>query len=103
MRDFLCVKQKGIKLLISVPLNDFIVLNQGKFVDFVAILCSTEQASSKSFSIARTRSAVFFLNKLKHNSLQRRKVGTKHQAIFTLYTAVLFICSKQQFVPGLIA
>ncbi|XP_017343002.1 F-actin-monooxygenase mical1 isoform X1 [Ictalurus punctatus] len=32
-----------------------------------------EQASSKSLSLARTRSAVFFLNKLKHNSLQRRK------------------------------
>ncbi|MCJ8741842.1 hypothetical protein PDJAM_G00075440 [Pangasius djambal] len=32
-----------------------------------------EQASSKFVSLAKTRSAVFFLNKLKHNSLQRRK------------------------------
>ncbi|XP_060793348.1 F-actin-monooxygenase mical1 isoform X2 [Neoarius graeffei] len=32
-----------------------------------------EQASLKSLSLAKTRSAVFFLNKLKHNSLQRRK------------------------------
>ncbi|XP_027000791.2 F-actin-monooxygenase mical1 [Tachysurus fulvidraco] len=32
-----------------------------------------EQASWKSLSLAKTRSAVFFLNKLKHNSLQRRK------------------------------
>ncbi|KAF4078681.1 hypothetical protein AMELA_G00201810 [Ameiurus melas] len=32
-----------------------------------------EQSSSKSLSLARTRSAVFFLNKLKHNSLQRHK------------------------------
>ncbi|KAI5609040.1 [F-actin]-monooxygenase mical1 [Silurus asotus] len=33
-----------------------------------------EQASlGKSLSLAKTRSAVFFLNKLKHNSLQRRK------------------------------
>ncbi|TSS48102.1 [F-actin]-methionine sulfoxide oxidase mical1 [Bagarius yarrelli] len=32
-----------------------------------------EQASSKFLSLAKTRSAVIFLNKLKHNSLQRRK------------------------------
>ncbi|XP_076839841.1 F-actin-monooxygenase mical1 isoform X2 [Brachyhypopomus gauderio] len=33
----------------------------------------TERSNSKSASLARARSAVFFLNKLKHNSLQRRK------------------------------
>ncbi|KAG9269124.1 F-actin-methionine sulfoxide oxidase mical1-like [Astyanax mexicanus] len=32
-----------------------------------------DQSSHKSLSLSRTRSAVFFLNKLKHNSLQRRK------------------------------
>ncbi|KAL6483390.1 hypothetical protein MHYP_G00082620 [Metynnis hypsauchen] len=32
-----------------------------------------DQSSLKSLSLSRTRSAVFFLNKLKHNSLQRRK------------------------------
>uniref|UniRef100_W5K147 Molecule interacting with CasL protein 1 n=1 Tax=Astyanax mexicanus TaxID=7994 RepID=W5K147_ASTMX len=35
----------------------------------------TETPVHKSLSLSRTRSAVFFLNKLKHNSLQRRKVG----------------------------
>ncbi|XP_034029272.1 F-actin-monooxygenase mical1 [Thalassophryne amazonica] len=34
---------------------------------------STSVPSSKSFSLSRTQAAVFFLSKLKHNSLQRRK------------------------------
>lgn len=54
--------------------------------DFVVILCSTEQSGWKVLSLGRTHSAVYFLNKLKHNSLQRRKVSTKHLATFTLYT-----------------
>lgn len=38
---------------------------------------------SKSLSLSRTRSAVFFLNKLKHNSLQRRKVcDASHQQLY---------------------
>ncbi|XP_035377403.1 F-actin-monooxygenase mical1 isoform X1 [Electrophorus electricus] len=40
---------------------------------FTEISPPPEWSSSKSLSLARTRSAVFFLNKLKHNSLQRRK------------------------------
>ncbi|XP_066527023.1 F-actin-monooxygenase mical1 [Hoplias malabaricus] len=40
---------------------------------FMEAPAPNDQPSSKSLSLSRTRSAVFFLNKLKQNSLQRRK------------------------------
>lgn len=92
------MQQKTIKLLFNIVLISlFATAKHSKFfhtyesrevADFVVILCSTEQASWKSVSLAKTRSAVFFLNKLKHNSLQRRKVSAKHLALFTLYVTV---------------
>uniref|UniRef100_A0A3P9DAR8 Molecule interacting with CasL protein 1 n=1 Tax=Maylandia zebra TaxID=106582 RepID=A0A3P9DAR8_9CICH len=58
------------------------------------------QPSSKSLSFSRTQSAVFFLSKLKHNSLQRRKLDPVAEVAPEPDTPALMTNSEECYFCG---